>query len=525
MLLDPKNISFSHVINKQTGSINEGAFSENFDMYPNGTIFPKSPERFARIIRGLVSYFHPGPENYPTVIVEPPIQVRMLNIQNNNYWLTASKEAFTRKIIPVRGNMSEEEFKKKMVRYLMATQYILSRHLSNSFYPPSIKNAIDEVEPNGWISKSFLQNNNFLQMSSKITALCINISAHPNAKHVIFTFAKTKSGVNLIQSLFKICGWKSSVFSGDTPTKKRNKILSDFNGIENRYGRKIPILLITTAGAEGITIMEAQHMHILESSPRPNLTRQAIGRIVRYKSHFLLPPEERFVHIWKYWSLSTNDDLTVRVEIHRPNIDNPRIPLVSYEIIPQGDTVDIALFKRGVKELNEIDSFLSFLGHTSIETLPITEKNLTTNMNKLRRDIMSFPNPEKVPNRPLPIYDETKVPAIEIGNIDPDGQLEQDGDYDQGGNEKDDGKDDDIQENEIYSEQELHTFKISHIIQILSEEWDWKHNVEDKTKSELIQIILSLQKASGHNMIIDEVIDDDDDDYDDGDDLLSNLLK
>lgn len=71
--------------------------------------------------------------------------------------------------------------------------------------------------------------------------------------------------------------------------QKREDILNRFNSIDNRRGKKIKVLLVTEAGAEGISILECNNIHILESSPKENKTRQAIGRVIRYKSHELLP--------------------------------------------------------------------------------------------------------------------------------------------------------------------------------------------------------------------------------------------
>ena len=65
---------------------------------------------------------------------------------------------------------------------------------------------------------------------------------------------------------------------------------------------KINVLLVSTAGAQGITLKHVRHFHILESSTTPTLISQAIGRVARIGTHSTLEENEKNVSIWRYFS-------------------------------------------------------------------------------------------------------------------------------------------------------------------------------------------------------------------------------
>lgn len=232
------------------------------------------------------------------------------------------------------------------------------------------KNVIQEpVLANiGWVEKNKFMNHQLSDMySRKTTAVLTNLVLHWKAKHVLFTFFKNKSGVNIIHSLLEMCGIKSVIYSGDIGDSQRKKILKDFNAENNRYGDNIKILLVTEAGAEGINILEAQHMHILESSTREMKIQQAIGRVVRYRSHSVegrkpMPKNEQVVHVWRYWSTSDPDPHTIETTYK----DSDGVKKTNKKIIVDKTCVDEILYKKGIYTVNTIASFLNLLKHASV---------------------------------------------------------------------------------------------------------------------------------------------------------------
>jgi superfamily II DNA or RNA helicase len=156
----------------------------------------------------------------------------------------------------------------------------------------------------GWIDKKIP---NLSIISPKFYTILKNIILHPKSKHVIYTSFIKKGGINLLYHILVRCGISVKVFSGMESDKERSRILNKFNDKNNRYGEKLTILLLSEAGAEGINILECKNIHIVESSIRENTTRQAIARVIRYKSHYDMPKDEQYVNVWRYWSVNPDD--------------------------------------------------------------------------------------------------------------------------------------------------------------------------------------------------------------------------
>jgi superfamily II DNA or RNA helicase len=225
-----------------------------------------------------------------------------------------------------------------------------------------------ELQNIGWVDKRQFTNHKLVDVySRKMVAVITNIVVHWKSKHVIFTFFKTKAGVNMLHALFKMCGIKTEIYSGDISDSTRKKILKNFNAENNRYGDKIKVLLVTEAGAEGINILENQHMHILESSTREMKIQQAIGRVVRYRSHMVegrnpMPKNEQVVHIWRYWSTSNPEPYTLK----RSFTDDDGNVNILEKVIVDKTTVDEILYKKGVYSVNTMQSFLELLKKASV---------------------------------------------------------------------------------------------------------------------------------------------------------------
>jgi superfamily II DNA or RNA helicase len=225
-----------------------------------------------------------------------------------------------------------------------------------------------ELSNIGWVDKKLFVDNKLVDVySRKMAAVITNIVSNWKSKHVVFTFFKTKAGVNMLHSLFKMCGIKTEIYSGDISDSKRRTILKKFNSEKNRYGDDIKVLFVTEAGAEGINILENQHMHILESSTREMKIQQAIGRVVRYRSHMVegrtpMPLNEQIVHIWRYWSISEPEPYT----LERSSTNSDGNVSTSSKVIVDKTTVDEILYKKGIYSVNTMQSFLDLLKDASV---------------------------------------------------------------------------------------------------------------------------------------------------------------
>lgn len=76
-----------------------------------------------------------------------------------------------------------------------------------------------------------------------------------------------------------------------------------FNLTENKYGNLIKIILISPAGAEGLSLRNVRQIHIMEPYWNEVRITQMIGRGIRQCSHKDLPMDKRHVDIYRYKSI------------------------------------------------------------------------------------------------------------------------------------------------------------------------------------------------------------------------------
>jgi superfamily II DNA or RNA helicase len=330
-------------------------------------------------LKGIISYYPGDPSSYPEVRVQPVTKINMTVEQYEKYLDVCQKEARAlNKGMPDPSlfyiNRLEYEIQRR--EYMISVKRIVSRSVSNCFYGnvascndceetdaddsnsddsnDSEETDADDIEladrkllpdlkksNGGWVSTYALKNDFLKTMSPKFYAILSNIIIHYESKHVIYSFFKTRSGVQLLYALLTHCGITAEIYSGDVDVRKREEILDRFNSEENRRGKKLRVLLVTSAGGEGITILECNNIHIVESETKENKTRQAIGRIVRYKSHSKLPKAEQYVNVWRYWS----------------------VPPAGINKI----CVDESLYKRGILAEKDSNEFIERLIKNSIE--------------------------------------------------------------------------------------------------------------------------------------------------------------
>lgn len=98
-------------------------------------------------------------------------------------------------------------------------------------------------------------------------------------------------------------GFRYSEFHGGIDSIQRSVNLKTFNVPDNKHGKISKIMMISPAGAEGISLSNIRQVHIIE--PFWNETRivQMIGRAIRQCSHKDLPMSERHVEIYRYKSV------------------------------------------------------------------------------------------------------------------------------------------------------------------------------------------------------------------------------
>lgn len=95
-------------------------------------------------------------------------------------------------------------------------------------------------------------------------------------------------------------------FHGSIDMEERSKGLIEFNKLENINGKKVKIMMVSPAGAEGLSLQNVRQVHIMEPYWHEVRISQMIGRAVRYCSHKNLPRSERHVDVYRYKSIRSN---------------------------------------------------------------------------------------------------------------------------------------------------------------------------------------------------------------------------
>jgi len=81
----------------------------------------------------------------------------------------------------------------------------------------------------------------------------------------------------------------------------------------NNHGEIIKVFMITSSGAEGISLKNTRYVHILEPYWHPVRMEQVIGRARRICSHENLPDDERRVNVYLYLMHFTDEQLVPAV--------------------------------------------------------------------------------------------------------------------------------------------------------------------------------------------------------------------
>lgn len=168
----------------------------------------------------------------------------------------------------------------------------------------------------------------------------ITKEAAEGRKSVVYSNWK-KAGMNLIRKRLDALNDSGMYIyiSGDVPSEVRKLARKKFNKNETK------ILLITRAGGEGLDLKGVRNVIIMESNWNASADAQIIGRGIRYKSHLLLPEEDRNVTVH-------------RILLHKPQGNQDILA-----------SIDDILYKRAYEvKLPLIKEYLNIIKDNSIES-------------------------------------------------------------------------------------------------------------------------------------------------------------
>lgn len=195
--------------------------------------------------------------------------------------------------------------------------------------------------------------------SAKFIMIIINILKSPGPALVYSNYVLME-GLQIFKIYLKYFGfslWKDAgsgvdnfryiEYHGGIDVETRGKYIKQFNVSENKYGKLIKIIMISPAGAEGLSLMNTRQVHIVEPYWHEVRIEQMIGRAIRLCSHRELPMNERHVDVFRYKSVRLNQgDKKITADQLIENLARSKQGLLqSFEDAVKEAAIDCELYK------------------------------------------------------------------------------------------------------------------------------------------------------------------------------------
>ena len=186
----------------------------------------------------------------------------------------------------------------------------------------------------------------------------------PTGKILFYSDFRSDGGSEAFELVLKSNGYQK--FDTKDPQKEKGKRYTFITGSEgpaersiskeyyndenNKHGEYIQIMIISSAGAEGISLTCVRQVHILE--PFWNYVRidQVLGRAIRMRSHTQLPKEDRNVEQYLYLATLPKGDNLESVYKSLRNDDNDTWLMPEFN----EDNIKVELNKPEYRDFKEV---------------------------------------------------------------------------------------------------------------------------------------------------------------------------
>jgi hypothetical protein len=325
-------------------------YKEFTDMFLDGLNI-KNPLLFQKRIQGLVSYFKGADER---VLPRRIDDDKMLEKSD------MSSEQFTRYLEVRWREMQLDRRRNLSMNDDLSSFRVNSRLVCNYAIPPEFRSAdTDAATEDGGTDKSaildklkqnpqkYLSKKALEIFSPKMLKMLKNVEDSMGPKNnwnnqFIYSQYLSLEGLGVFAAILDANGWQEyrivkeanqwvedktldpekpsyAFYSGENP-EQRELMRQIFNGVGfsddfpaslkasvEAAGKKLCLFMGSKAAAEGITLNNVRHVHIMEPYWNPARHDQVIGRAIRINSHATLPPEERTVRVSFYLSVFSQE--------------------------------------------------------------------------------------------------------------------------------------------------------------------------------------------------------------------------
>jgi len=314
----------------------------------------KNAMLFQRRIQGLVSYFKGADERMlPRRVDDDKLleEIPMSDEQFNRYLTVRFEEIkrdARRALNPARAD--EKEMKTFRVNARLACNYAIPPELrkgdaeaTDEDTPPSKDEILAAIRaaPDRYLTEKALE-----VYSPKMLRIFQNLKASLGEGEIrnsqlLYSFFRNLEGLGVFSAVLEANGWQQykivkeanqwvedpamdaekpafAFFTGNENMEEREYMRQIFNAkfsddfppslkasVAASPKKKLCLFMISAAGAEGITLTNVRHVHIMEPHWNPARHDQVIGRAIRICSHAGLPLADRTVRVSFYLSTFT----------------------------------------------------------------------------------------------------------------------------------------------------------------------------------------------------------------------------
>ena len=306
----------------------------------------KNPMMFRRRIQGLVSYFKGADER---------LLPRRIDLENTLEKVEMSTEQFTRylEVRWIEMKIDSRRGRSKLNENL-STFRVPTRLVCDYATPPDLR--VAEVNAEGVTEDKPPKNDEVLKriksnpakylsekaleaFSPKMLTILKNIKKSLGSNQFVYSQYRALEGLGILSAILDTAGWQQykivkqanqwvedpdmlddrpayTFYTGEENEEERDLTRQIFNGV---YSKNFPaslkesvakrpkkilqLLMASASGAEGITLSNVRHVHIVEPHWTPARHDQVIGRAIRICSHATLPMEDRTVKVSFYISV------------------------------------------------------------------------------------------------------------------------------------------------------------------------------------------------------------------------------
>ena len=316
-------------------------------------------ERFAALSRGLVSYYEADPKAFPVAKVSY-VRCPMSAYQ---YFSYSVHEDGTRRAAKYTDLLK------------LPTDFLLGlREISNVAFPNRLT---------GEAGLASLDDKAMTDMGTFSCKMARLMRALATSKGPVFVYSHFVRfvGIECLVRLLEHAGYTNvlqqqqqqqhsatkcyAVWSGAESAADRAAALELYNRPENRDGSLLKVILGSPAMKEGVSLLRAREVHILEPYWNTSRIEQVAGRARRFCSHRDLPIEQRRVAVYIYMAVPPTDAVNDTVNDTINDTINDAVNDTVDDAV--NDTVDERIVNMAASKKQLSDEFLELLKVNAVD--------------------------------------------------------------------------------------------------------------------------------------------------------------